>query len=88
MTHYYVCPSLTDGATGPSNLRECACGTQVLVAVVMAPRVDSGELVAQCWPCHHKTCRTVTLHPDEIEALDQLGQLDEAWRIIGEINSE
>ncbi|MGH3428820.1 MAG: hypothetical protein ACRDQZ_14850 [Mycobacteriales bacterium] len=26
--------------------------------------------------------------PDEVEALDQLGQLDEAWRIIAEINSE
>ncbi|MGH3428819.1 MAG: hypothetical protein ACRDQZ_14845 [Mycobacteriales bacterium] len=33
MTSYYVCSSLVDGATGPSNLRECACGTQVLVAV-------------------------------------------------------
>ncbi|MGH3548898.1 MAG: hypothetical protein ACRDQU_12470 [Pseudonocardiaceae bacterium] len=88
MTSYYVCPSLVDGATGPSNLRECQCGTQVLVALVMTGRVESGELVAQCVPCHYATGRTVTLHSDEIRVLRQLGQLDEAWRIIAEINDD
>ncbi|MGH3521306.1 MAG: hypothetical protein ACRDU4_00430 [Mycobacterium sp.] len=60
----------------------------MLVAVEMTPRIDSGELVPQCWPCHWDTGRTVTIHPDEIEALTKLGQLQQAWRVIDEMNSE
>lgn len=38
--------------------------------------------------CHHKTGRTVTLHPDEITILTQWGLLEQGWQLIEEMNNE
>lgn len=55
MAQWLVCPSLADGARSRSNLRDCRCGTQVWVSVVLTPLVDSGALVPRCAPCQNKT---------------------------------
>jgi hypothetical protein len=52
----------------------------------MTPLVDSGELRPICWWCHRTTGRSVTLHPLAINALTELGRLEEGWRVIGDIN--
>ncbi|MBV8995200.1 MAG: hypothetical protein JO287_16220 [Pseudonocardiales bacterium] len=85
---FLVCNSLAEGCEVPSNLRDCQCRTQLWVSALMTPLIDSGELRQQCWRCHHKTGRTVTLHPREIEALTAIGQLEKGWRIIAEMNSQ
>ena len=85
--NYLVCTRLADGCEVASNLRECRCGTQLWVTVLMTPLVDSGELTPQCWPCHRKIGRTVTIHPREIEELARLGRLNDGWRIIEEMNN-
>jgi hypothetical protein len=84
---YLVCRSFADGCEVASNLRECRCGTQLWVTVLMTPLVDSDELIPQCWPCHRKTGGTATIHPREIEELTRLGRLEDGWRVIGEMNS-
>ncbi|MGH7868087.1 MAG: hypothetical protein ACREP9_10785 [Candidatus Dormibacteraceae bacterium] len=39
--NYLVCARLADGCEVASNLRECRCGTQLWVTVLMTPLVDS-----------------------------------------------
>jgi hypothetical protein len=88
-TKWLVCNGIADGCEVASNLRDCTpCGSQLWVATFMTPLVDSGELRPICWPCHHKTGRSVTIHPREIQVLTDLGRLDEGWHIIGEMNSD
>lgn len=69
----------------PSAIRECReCGNQVLVALIMLPLVESGELYPVCRGCN--AGRTVTMHPVEEAELARRGLLEEAWERIAKIN--
>jgi hypothetical protein len=74
----------TDGE--PSVIRSCLCGAQLWVTALMSPLVESGELIPQCWQCHERSGRDVTLHPVEIDELTRRRRLDEGWRRIDEMN--
>lgn len=69
----------------PSAIRECRiCETQVLVAILMLPLVESGELYPLCRACNGG--RTVTMHPVEEAELARRGWLEAGWQRIAEIN--
>jgi hypothetical protein len=87
VVNWLVCNRLTEGCTTESNLRDCQCGTQLWVSVLMTPLVDSGELLPRCWSCQQKAGRTVAIHPREIEALTDLGRLEEGRQIIAAMNA-
>jgi hypothetical protein len=85
--NWVVCGTVAEGCGEPSNLRTCReCDAQVCVPVPMTPLVESGELRPICWSCHRATARSLTLHPLAIKALNDIGRLEEGWRLIAEIN--
>lgn len=69
----------------PSAIRECrVCETQVLVALLLLPLVENGELYPVCRHCNGG--RTVTMHPVEEAELARRGWLEAGWARIAEIN--
>ena len=69
----------------PSSIRECRnCDKQVLVALLLLPLVESGELYPLCRHCN--AGRILTMHPVEEVELARRGLLEEGQRLLAEIN--
>lgn len=69
----------------PSAIRECReCERQVMVATLMLPLVESGQLYPVCHQCN--AGRTVTIHPVEEAEMARRGWLGAAWRRVAQFN--
>jgi hypothetical protein len=59
----------------------------VLVPDLHVPEVEAGTLKPACWECHRKTGKKITIHPTELEIIQEADLEPEAWAYVEHLNA-